>query len=108
MRERAQKLVTALRYAALKAQQNGWSYWQQRFEGLAREYELNLQVEILEQIRPVLKAVLGYDALEGDTHLKGEKQQDLTATAPTETPSLQDLRRRIYTKAKAEPAWRSC
>ncbi len=48
----------------------------------------------------------GYDPLERDTHPKGEKQPGRTRSGAQPTPSLQDLRRRIYLKAKTERSWR--
>ncbi len=53
-----------------------------------------------------MKSILGYDPLERDTRPKGEKQSVLARSEARESPSLQDLRRRIYTKAKAEKAKR--
>ncbi|MBU0684327.1 MAG: group II intron reverse transcriptase/maturase [Candidatus Thermoplasmatota archaeon] len=53
-----------------------------------------------------MKVLLGYDPLEGDTRPKGEKQPGLARSEAREVPSLQDLRQRIYAKAKAEPSWR--
>jgi RNA-directed DNA polymerase len=65
-----------------------------------------MEVEGLEEIRPIMKTMIGYDPLEGDTHSKEEKQSGLARSVSREPPSLQDLRRRIYAKAKAESTWR--
>jgi RNA-directed DNA polymerase len=102
----AGRLIIALRYAALKAKENNWSYWVKLLEAKAAHLELHLEIEGLEQIRPVMKALLGYDPLAGDTRPKGEKQPGLARSEAQEAPSLQDLRRKIYIKAKAEPAKR--
>ncbi len=100
------RVINALKRAAERAREKDWTYWAGKLGGMAQEYELFLKVEGLEEIRPIVKALLGYDPLEGDTRPKGEKRPGLTRSEGREAPSLQDLRRRIYAKAKAEPAWR--
>ena len=105
-RKTRSKLFTAFKVAAMRAREKNWPYWEQRFGQLAYECEIGLEVEGLEEIRTVMKAINGYDPLEGDTRPKGEKQPGLARSEARGAPSLQDLRRRIYTKAKAEPAKR--
>jgi len=100
------RILTALRVAVMEASKKGWDFWARKFQALAQHYELFLEVEGLEEIRPVLKGLCGYDPLEGDTHPKGEKQPGLARSERREPPSLQDLSERIYAKAKAEPAHR--
>jgi RNA-directed DNA polymerase len=100
------KLITALKVATMEARKKNWPYWEELFGEMTRECELDLEVEGLEKIRPVMKSLIGYDPLEGDTRLKGEKQPGLARSEAQETPSLQDLRRKIYTKAKAEKSKR--
>jgi len=106
MDRKQQRILTALRVAVMVASQKGWTHWAKKFLEMAQRYELFLEVEGLEEMRPVLKGLAGYDPLEGDTHPKGEKQPGLARSEAQGPPSLQDLRRKIYTKAKAEPAWR--
>jgi RNA-directed DNA polymerase len=100
------RLLTSLKLAALRAADKGWKYWASRLTGVASECEIGLEIEGLEQIRPVLKAINGRDPLEGDTHPEGEKQPGLARSETGSTPSLQDLRGKIGDKAKADKAWR--
>lgn len=100
------RLITALKVATMEARKKNWPYWEELFGEMTRECELGLEVEGLEKIRPVMKSLIGYDPLEGDTRPKGEKQPGLARSEAQETPSLQDLRRKIYTKAKAEKSKR--
>ncbi len=100
------RLIEALKVATSEARKNNWSHWAGVFAKVASECELGLEVEGLEEIRPVMKTLIGYDPLEGDTHPKGEKRSRLARSGAQQAPSLQDLRRKIYTKAKAEAAKR--
>jgi RNA-directed DNA polymerase len=99
------KLVIALKVALMKCQKEliyGATTWREMLS-LA---DIGLVPENLEEMRPLLKETIGYDPLEVDTRPKGEKQPGLARSEAQGDSSLQDLRRKIYTKAKAEPAWR--
>jgi RNA-directed DNA polymerase len=103
-RDEQKRLVTALRVALMRCQEKGidGTLWRD----MLYPANLGLVPENLEWTRNLLKATIGYDPLEGDTRPKGEKQQGLARSEAREAPSLQDLRRKIYIKAKAEKAWR--
>ena len=103
-RSEQKRLVQALRVALMKCRDNGTegTLW----KDMLYEANLGLVPENLGGTRNLLKATVGYDPIEGDTHPKGEKQPGLARSEARQTPSLQDLRRRIYIKAKAESAWR--
>jgi RNA-directed DNA polymerase len=98
------RLVVALRIALMKCRENGTdgTLWRD----MLCEANLGLMPENLGWTRNLLKATVGYDPLEGDTPPKGEKQPGLARSEARTTPSLQDLKRKIYTKAKAETDWR--
>lgn len=102
-----QSMITALKYAALVAKKKNLPYWVRVLDRAAGECELGVEIEGLEQIRPVLKAMLGRDPFEKATYRPvGDTQPTPAESAPREPSSLQDLRRKICVKAKAEPAWR--
>jgi RNA-directed DNA polymerase len=105
-RAEQRKLVTDLRvmYAKCK-EKNLLNLCEMAREALS-EANIGLEPDNLGEIRPLMKVILGYDPLGRDTRPKGEKQIDPTRSEAQGGPSLQDLRRRIYTKAKAEPAKR--
>ncbi len=98
-------LWRALYQAAKWAGDRGLTGYPERFYRMLDALEAGKEIEGLEEIRPVMKELLGYDPLELDTRPKGEKQRDLGGSGTRKSP-LQDLRRRIYTKAKAETAKR--
>ena len=100
------ELLTALRYACLKAQENDWAYWEGVFAEKAAQCEIGLEVEGLEEIRPVMKTLIGYDPLEQEPRPKGEEPSESTGVSAQRSPTVQDLRRRIYVKAKTESSWR--
>ena len=103
-RDEQKRLVTALRAALRWCQERGTdgTLWRD----MLYPANLGLVPENLEEIRNLLKAMIGYDPLEGDTRPKGEKQPGLTRSEARKPPSLQDLRQKISVKAKAEPAHR--
>lgn len=96
-----ERLVTALRYALLQCQKKGMK------GGLFREmlYEANLGMvpEKLGATVNLLRAIIGYDPLLKDTHPKGESEPKSAESETEQRPSLQDLKRKIYSKAKTEP-----
>ncbi len=98
------RLWRALYQAAKWAGDRGLTGYPERFYRMLDALEAGKEIEGLEEIRPVMKELLGYDPLEEDTRPKGEKQ--FLGGSGTRKPTLQDLRRRIYTKAKAETAKR--
>jgi hypothetical protein len=111
MDDPTRKQLKRLFYQAAKnARERGLTGYPERFykmlDAMLDALDDGKEIEGLEEIRPVMKELLGYDPLEGDTRLKGEKRSGLARSGTRQTPSLQDLRRRIYTKAKAESAHR--
>src|SRR5213594_3926900 len=93
------KLVIALRVALMKCQKEliyGATIWREMLS-LA---DIGLVPENLEEMRPLLKETIGYDPLEVDTRPKGEKRPGLARPEAQRDSSLQDLRRKIYIKAK--------
>jgi RNA-directed DNA polymerase len=100
------KLLVALKVAHRKAKEENQAYWANRFGAMIGPCEIGMPMEGLEEIRPIMKAVIGWDPLEVDTPGKGEKQPPSEKSQNREPPSLQDLSERIYAKAKAEPAHR--
>jgi RNA-directed DNA polymerase len=103
-RGQQEKLVTALRVARMKCETKGLDG--EVWRDMLYDANLGLVPERLGQMRNLLKSVVGYDPLEEDTRPKGEKQPGLARSEAKQQPSLQDLRRKIYDKAKAEEAWR--
>jgi RNA-directed DNA polymerase len=97
------RLQTALRIALMRCQEKGidGKVWRDMYGPVS----VGLVPDNLEMMKNLLKALIGYDPLEGDTRPKGEKQPGL-ARSTRRPPSLQDLSERIYAKAKADPAHR--
>ena len=105
-RQAWQRLHIALKLTYQKLKEKDLRFWMEKIGPMIGQCELWMEIEGLEEIRPIMKAVIGYDPLEGDTRPKGEKQPGLARSESRESPSLQDLSERIYAKAKAEPAHR--
>jgi len=103
-RDEQERLVTALRIALERCQQEGWNG--EIYEEALYDANVGLEPRNLGMIKNLLKGIAGYDPIEGDTRLKGEKQPGLARSGAQGPPSLQDLTQRIYDKAKAEPSWR--
>jgi RNA-directed DNA polymerase len=104
-RKKWRRVLDALKLTYEQLNAEGLTAWNQQLQEAIYQCQYGLEVEGLEQIRPIMKTVVGYDPLAPDESRTGE--QEGRGGAPAHTPpSLQDLRRRIYTKAKAEPAWR--
>ena len=101
-----QRLLVGLRLSRQRLKERKLTFWLDQFDEAIYQCRLQMEIEGLEEIRPIMKALIGYDPLERDTRPKGEKQSGLTRSEAREAPSLQDLRRRIYVKAKAEKSWR--
>jgi len=97
-----QRLLVGLRLSRQRLKERKLTFWLDQFDEAIYQCRLQMEIEGLEEIRPIMKALIGYDPLERDTRPKGEKQSGLTRSEAREAPSLQDLRRRIYVKAKAE------
>ncbi len=97
------RLVTALRVALRRCERKGinGALWGE----MLYEANIGLVPEKLEQTRTLLKGIVGYDPLEGDTRPEGEKQPGLTGSEPG-PPSLQDLKQMISDKAKANTTHR--
>ena len=95
-RDEQKRLVTALRVALRRCQEKGinGTLWRD----MLYPANLGLVPENLEQTRNLLKALIGYDPLEGDTRPKGEKQPGLIRSEARQPPSLQDLRQKISVK----------
>lgn len=105
-RSEQETLVTELRILLAHCQEKSWTVYVDWIRAALYQANLGLEPDNLEKIRPLMKSTLGKDPLEGDTRPKGEKQQGLARSEAPESPSLQDLRRKIYIKAKAEKAKR--
>ena len=105
-RSERKKLVTDLRTLLAHCQEKNWTVYVEWIRAALYQANLGLEPDNLEKIRPLMKSILGKDPLEGDTRPKGEKQQGLARSETPEPPSLQDLRRKIYTKAKTEKSKR--
>jgi RNA-directed DNA polymerase len=103
-RDEQRRLVMALRVALMRCQEKGidGTLWRD----MLYQANLGLEPENLEETKNLLKVMIGYDPLEGDTRPKGEKQPDLARSEARQAPSLQDLRQKISVKAKAELAHR--
>lgn len=103
-RDEQTKLVTALRVALRRCRESGTdgTLWRE----MLYQANLGLKPENLGEMRNLLKALAGYDPIEGDTRPKGEKQPGLARSEARKPPSMQDLKQKIYDKAKAEPAHR--
>ncbi len=107
-RDEQKRLVTALRVALMKCQEKGidGALWR----GMLYPANLGLEPENLEETRNLLRETIGYDPLERDTRPKGEKPPGLATNSArsraSQPPSLQDLKQKIYDKAKTEPAHR--
>jgi RNA-directed DNA polymerase len=101
-----QRLLVALKMTYTKLKEKNLGFWLENLLEMIGRCELGMEVEGLGQIRPIMKSVIGYDPLEGDTRPKGEKRPGLARSEGQEPPSLQDLSEMIYAKAKAEPAHR--
>ena len=99
-------LLVALKLTRQRLSERKLTYWLDQVDDAIYQCRLQMEIEGLEKIRPIVKAMIGYDPLERDTRPKGEKQPGLTRSEGRESPSLQDLKRRIYVKAKTEPSWR--
>jgi RNA-directed DNA polymerase len=105
-RDEQKKLVTDLKAAFIRASEKKLSWICEQIREALYQANLGLEPENLGQIRPLMTALLKRGTSEQGGPSKEEKQPEPVPTAQGKTPSLQDLRRRIYAKAKAEPAWR--
>jgi RNA-directed DNA polymerase len=103
-RAERQKLVMALKIALAKCPEHsaGEAVWRD----MLYEAELGLVPADLNRTRNLLKAIAGYDPLGEDTRPEGAKTSNQARKEARRAPSLQDLRRKIYIKAKAEKAKR--
>ncbi len=96
-----ERLVTALRVALWRCEQKGIKG--DLFEDMLYQANLGMVPEKLARTRNLLKAMIGYDPLAEDTHPQAERKPKRTKSESGQKPSLQDLKRKIYSKAKAEP-----
>ncbi len=83
-------LWRALYQAAKWAGDRGLTGYPERFYRMLDALEAGKEIEGLEEIRPVMKDLLGYDPLEGDTRPKGEKRRNLGRSG-TQRSSLQEV-----------------
>ncbi len=100
------RLVTDLRIALRRASEKKLDWLCDEIREALYQANLGLEPENLGQIRPLVMALLKRGTSEQGSPSKEEKQPEPAPNAEEKSPSLQDLRRRIYAKAKAEPAWR--
>jgi RNA-directed DNA polymerase len=105
-RDEQTKLVTDLKVALVRASRQKLDWICEQIREALYQANLGLEPENLEQIRPLMMVLLKSGVGEQGCPSKEEKQPLPALTADGKPPSLQDLRRRIYAKAKAEPAWR--
>jgi RNA-directed DNA polymerase len=105
-RQAWQRLLVALKVTYQKLKEKNLRYWMEKIGPMIGRCELWMEIEGLEEIRPIMKAMIGYDPLEGDPRPKGEKRPGLARSEGREPPSLQDLKERINAKAKAEKTHR--
>lgn len=101
----APQVLRALELAYEELNAQGLRTWNEKFQEVIYQCRCSLEVEGLEEIRPIVAAMLGYDPLVQAKSPDGDATGTKRSTKE-QPPSLQDLRRKIYTKAKAEPAWR--
>lgn len=104
--EEQRRLTEALERFCMYCERKGLQKMLERARELYGQARLGLEPEGLEQISNLMKAAVGYDPQEGDTSQKREKLSASQESEAREVPSLQDLRRRIYVTAKAEPSKR--
>jgi len=78
------KLVQALRVALMRCQERGidGEIWRD----MLYDANLGLEPQNLEEMRNLLKAIIGRDPMEGDTRPKGEKQPDRERSEASESP----------------------
>ncbi len=100
------KLVIDLKVLYTCWHEQGLTVMCERIESSLYQANLGIVPDNLEEIRPLMKAILGHDPVEWDELPKGEQVPAPEGRGAREAPSLQDLRRRIYVEAKAKPAKR--
>lgn len=96
-----ERLVTALRVALWRCEQQGTKG--DLFADMLYQADLGMVPDKLAETINLLKAIIGYDPLAEDTDPQTGKEPKPERPESDEGPSLQDLRRKIYSKAKAEP-----
>jgi RNA-directed DNA polymerase len=100
------RLVTDLRVALRRAGEKKLVWLCDEIREALYQANIGLEPENLGQIRPLMMGLLRRGTSAQGCPSKEEKQPTPAPIAEEKPPSLQDLRRRIYAKAKAEPAWR--
>ena len=96
-----ERLVTALRIALMRCQEKGIAG--DLFADMLYQANLGMVPDKLAATRNLLKAMVGYDPLAADDGPQEGRKPKPVEVEPGQTPSLQDLKRKIYSKAKAEP-----
>ncbi len=81
------RLLAALKLTYQRLSEKKLTYWLDQFEDAIYQCRLQMEIEGLEEIRPIMKAMIGYDPLERDTRPKGEKRSGLTRSETRETKS---------------------
>ena len=105
-RHEQKKLVTDLRILLEHCRKKNWLVYVEWIREALSQVSLGLEPDNLEKIRPLMGAATRQGTVERDTRPQGEKQLQPTESNGPESSTLQDLRRRIYVKAKAETAKR--
>jgi RNA-directed DNA polymerase len=105
-RAEQEKLVLKLRLALSHCEKKQWALFSQWFQEALSFANIGLEPENLEQIKPLLKSITGYEPSGGDTSPQGQSEPTPVRSEAKGSISLQDLRRKIYIKAKAEKAKR--
>lgn len=103
-RQEQRKLVLALRLTCAWCLERGMDIM--RYREMLAEAKLGLYPEKLGQVYNLLRAIAGFDPLGRAEAPKKEERVEPTRTETAGEFSLQDLRQRIYDKAKAEPELR--
>jgi len=99
-------LVKDLKLALLRAGEKKLVWICEQIREALYQANLGLEPGNLGQIRPLMMALLKRGGEEQKPPSKEEKRPLPHPNVEGKPPSLQDLRRRIYAKGKAEPTWR--
>src|SRR5438309_11958040 len=105
-RDEQQKLVTQLKHALRRASEKKLERIVEQLREALYQANVGLEPENLGQIRPLMMALLQSGTSEQRRPSKEVERPQPAPNGEGKPPSLQDLRRRIYAKAKAEPAHR--
>jgi RNA-directed DNA polymerase len=103
-RREQEKLVLALRLACAWCQKRGIDF--SPYQEMLGEASIGLPPKKLGQVYNLLKAIAGFEPLGHAEAPETGERAEREGTEASGTSSLQDLRRRIYDKAKSDPKLR--